>query len=299
MCWGSTRTPHSANSRSIAGRFVSGQLVCSFASRPGPLWLRRRMNVGQRICAVSGLGKMAEHRWPIFSTATRASCWLGTCLALAARPRPPTRWSRPSSPDSEHWRSCLIRSCCGPTMGWCSPTAITLVWSGATRCVRSSPPHCPQQNGMVERVILTLKEQCVRGHRFESLQNTIQFIGDWIGFYNHQRPHQALRMKTPAEVYTLAASPVQELLGQYSSKIEVGPVSRAVSNVTRHRPESYALSATGLLANHPPSTANRLTKATSSTTFSAGTGFGVDLPTETVTVVSLHTAALGAAKQTS
>lgn len=30
-------------------------------------------------------------------------------------------------------------------------------------------PHCPQQNGMVERVIPTLKEQCVHRHRFESL----------------------------------------------------------------------------------------------------------------------------------
>jgi hypothetical protein len=32
-------------------------------------------------------------------------------------------------------------------------------------------PHCPQQNGMVERVIRTLKEQCVHRHRFESLQH--------------------------------------------------------------------------------------------------------------------------------
>lgn len=66
-------------------------------------------------------------------------------------------------------------------------------------------PHCPQQNGMVERVIRTLKEQCVHRHRFESLQNASRVIGDWIGFYNHQRPHQALKMKTPAEAYALAA----------------------------------------------------------------------------------------------
>ena len=68
-----------------------------------------------------------------------------------------------------------------------------------------STPHCPQQNGMVERVIRSLKEQCVHRHRFESLQHASRLIGDWIGFYNHQRPHQALNMKTPAEAFALAA----------------------------------------------------------------------------------------------
>ena len=67
-------------------------------------------------------------------------------------------------------------------------------------------PHCPQQNGMVERVIRTIKEQCcVHRHRFESLQHASRVLGDWIGFYNHKRPHQALKMKTPAEAYALAA----------------------------------------------------------------------------------------------
>ncbi|MGH2508134.1 MAG: transposase [Ktedonobacteraceae bacterium] len=81
-----------------------------------------------------------------------------------------------------------------------------------TRLVRSYglkqefiTPHCPQQNGMVERVIRTLKEQCAHRHRFETLQHAMRVIGDWIQFYNHQRPHQALRMKIPAEVYALAA----------------------------------------------------------------------------------------------
>lgn len=66
-------------------------------------------------------------------------------------------------------------------------------------------PHCPEQNGMVERVIRTLKEQCVHRHRFETLQHASRAIGDWIGFYNNQRPHQALGMKTPAETFRLAA----------------------------------------------------------------------------------------------
>lgn len=66
-------------------------------------------------------------------------------------------------------------------------------------------PHCPQQNGMVEWVIRTLKEQCAHRHRFETLQHASRVIGDWIRFCNHQRPHQALKMKAPAPAYALAA----------------------------------------------------------------------------------------------
>ena len=65
--------------------------------------------------------------------------------------------------------------------------------------------HCPQQNGMVERVIRTLKEPCVHRHRFENQQHASRVIGDWIQFYNHRRLHQALGMKTPAEAYALVA----------------------------------------------------------------------------------------------
>jgi len=66
-------------------------------------------------------------------------------------------------------------------------------------------PHCPQPNGMVERVIRSLKEQCVHRHRFKTLQHASRVISDWIAFCNPRRPHQALKMKTPAEAFALAA----------------------------------------------------------------------------------------------
>lgn len=66
-------------------------------------------------------------------------------------------------------------------------------------------PHSPEQNGMVERLIRTLKEQCVHRYRFETLQQASRVIGNWIAFYNNRRPHQALGMRTPAEAYALAA----------------------------------------------------------------------------------------------
>ena len=81
-----------------------------------------------------------------------------------------------------------------------------------TRLVRSYglkqefiTPHCPQQNGMVERDIRTLKEPCVHHHRFESQQNAMRIIEDRINFYNNRKPHHALGMKTPAQAYQLAA----------------------------------------------------------------------------------------------
>ncbi len=64
-------------------------------------------------------------------------------------------------------------------------------------------PYTPEQNGLCERVIRTLKEQCVHRHRFESLQHASRVVGDWIHFYNHQRPHQALGMNTPRQTYLL------------------------------------------------------------------------------------------------
>jgi len=58
---------------------------------------------------------------------------------------------------------------------------------------------------MVERVIRTLKDQCVHRHRFETLQHASRVVAGWIGWYNNQRPHQALNMKPPAEAYALVA----------------------------------------------------------------------------------------------
>ncbi|WP_323000230.1 integrase core domain-containing protein, partial [Castellaniella sp.] len=54
-------------------------------------------------------------------------------------------------------------------------------------------------------VSITPATTCAHRHRFESLQHASHVIGDWIRFYNHRRPHQALNMKTPAEAFALAA----------------------------------------------------------------------------------------------
>jgi putative transposase len=63
--------------------------------------------------------------------------------------------------------------------------------------------HCPEQNGLMERVIRTIKEQCVHRKRFETLQHASWVISDCIGFYNQQRPHQALKILTPNQAFEM------------------------------------------------------------------------------------------------
>ena len=42
---------------------------------------------------------------------------------------------------------------------------------------------------MVERLIRTVKEQCVHRHRFKTQRHPMRVIADWIQFYNHRRSH--------------------------------------------------------------------------------------------------------------
>lgn len=66
-------------------------------------------------------------------------------------------------------------------------------------------PHTPQQNGMVERLIRTVKEQCLWLHNFNTIDEARAALGSYFRYYNEQRPHQALGMKTPQSIFKLAA----------------------------------------------------------------------------------------------
>lgn len=65
-------------------------------------------------------------------------------------------------------------------------------------------PGNPQQNGRHERMHLTLKKEATRPASFNFLQQQSRF-DDFVEVYNNERPHQALNMKYPGEVYTPSA----------------------------------------------------------------------------------------------
>jgi putative transposase len=60
-------------------------------------------------------------------------------------------------------------------------------------------PYTPQQNGMIERFFLTLKQECVWLQRFESRDDAFRVVADWLDRYDAERPHSALGYRTPKE----------------------------------------------------------------------------------------------------
>lgn len=74
---------------------------------------------------------------------------------------------------------------------------------------RIKPGH-PQQNGRHERMHLTLKKEATRPPGLNSLQQQARF-DDFVQEFNDERPHEALAMKHPAEVYTPSSRPYHGL----------------------------------------------------------------------------------------
>ena len=71
-------------------------------------------------------------------------------------------------------------------------------------------PGNPQQNGRHERMHLTLKKEATRPAGRNFLQQQAKF-DRFIHCFNFERPHQALNMKYPAELYNASPRPYQGL----------------------------------------------------------------------------------------
>jgi transposase InsO family protein len=72
---------------------------------------------------------------------------------------------------------------------------------------RIKPGH-PQQNGRHERMHLTLKKEATRPAGLNIFQQQANF-DIFIEEFNNERPHEALNMKCPAEVYTPSIRPYE------------------------------------------------------------------------------------------
>ena len=71
-------------------------------------------------------------------------------------------------------------------------------------------PGRPQQNGRHERMHLTLKREATRPPGMNSLQQQARFDA-FVYEFNTERPHEALAMKCPAELYLPSTRPYDGL----------------------------------------------------------------------------------------
>jgi transposase InsO family protein len=73
-------------------------------------------------------------------------------------------------------------------------------------------PYHPQTQGKEERFHRTLKAEVFNGKSFGDLAACQRAFDEWRPRYNHERPHQALDMATPAKRYRPSSRPFPEVL---------------------------------------------------------------------------------------
>ena len=59
----------------------------------------------------------------------------------------------------------------------------------------------PQTQGKIERFHRTMKQEVLRFYTPKDIRDATRVLNDWKDCYNNERPHEALGMKCPSEVY--------------------------------------------------------------------------------------------------
>ncbi|MGH9490575.1 MAG: IS3 family transposase [Terriglobales bacterium] len=82
-----------------------------------------------------------------------------------------------------------------------------LAWCEGRRiAVDYIQPGKPQQNGQIESFNGRFRDECLNANLFRTLVDARCATAEWRRFYNHERPHSALRYATPA-AFAAAARP--------------------------------------------------------------------------------------------
>lgn len=94
-------------------------------------------------------------------------------------------------------------SCCNALYGL---SKLSVWWLRLGIGIERIKPGHPEQNGRHERMHLTLKNETTRPASDNLLQQQARF-DDFIDCFNNVRPHQALHMDVPANLYTASPRP--------------------------------------------------------------------------------------------
>ena len=122
-------------------------------------------------------------------------CWPGVCRTPWT-PAFASRRSRRRGPATASRRSSIpIRAASSPASpftGRLRAAGVQISMDGRGRCM---------DNIFIERLWRSLKYEAVYLHDLADGFQARRVIGEWIDFYNAERPHSALGGKTPAEAY--------------------------------------------------------------------------------------------------
>jgi len=99
-----------------------------------------------------------------------------------------------------------------------------VAWRGKTRFqkvlkqqgighVRSAPHH-PMTLGKIERFWQTIWREFLEEAVFASFADSCQRLDHWIGYYNHQRPHQGIDGASPADRFYGLAGDIEQAIKQ-------------------------------------------------------------------------------------
>ena len=94
-------------------------------------------------------------------------------------------------------------SCCNALYGL---SKLSVWWLRLGINIERIKPGHPEQNGRHERMHLTLKNEATKPASDNFLQQQARF-DDFIDCFNNVRPHQALDMNVPADLYTSSPRP--------------------------------------------------------------------------------------------
>ena len=86
--------------------------------------------------------------------------------------------------------------------------SMDLIGKGCWRAANSAS-NGHRHNRMIERLWRSLKYECIYLNAFETGSEARKGIGNWLAYYNDERPHSIHGILTPGEVYENKTEPLK------------------------------------------------------------------------------------------